>query len=71
MSLINNRLLLSFGCITLDFIVRILLSLNEWLNSSVSIERLISVIKGVRFDKRKSVKMSKWIIVSDHIDTYS
>jgi hypothetical protein len=51
-------------CITLDFILRILLSLNEWLNSCVSIERMISVIKGVRFGKRKSRKMSKWIIVS-------
>jgi hypothetical protein len=63
MSLIQNRDILLFNCIILDVTIKILLSSNEWLNSCVAIERMISVIKGVPFQKRKSQKISKWIII--------
>ncbi len=63
MSLIQNRDILLFNCIILDVTIKILLSSNEWLNSCVAIERMISVIKGVLFQKRKSQKISKWIII--------
>jgi len=63
MSLIENRFILLFNCIILDVTLKILLSSNEWLNSCVAIERMISVLKGVPFQKRKSQKLSKWIII--------
>jgi len=63
MCLIENRFILLFNCIILDVSLKILLSSNEWLNSCVAIERMISVLKGVPFQKRKSQKLSKWIII--------
>ncbi|CAF4339923.1 unnamed protein product [Rotaria sp. Silwood2] len=71
MSLINNRSILYFNCISIDFILKILLSSSEWLNACVAIERMISIIKGVHFHKKKSKKISKWIIVSVFLFTIS
>jgi len=42
------------------------LSLSEWLNACVAIERMFSVLKGVKFDKNKSktrAKQISWILI--------
>ncbi len=59
MSLIMNRYFANISYILIDVILKIVLSWNEWLNACVSIERMISVIKGTAFDKNKSLKISK------------
>ncbi|CAF4559165.1 unnamed protein product [Rotaria socialis] len=64
MSVINNRSLLDFNCIVVDVTLKILLSSNEWLNSCVAVERMISTIKGVHFQKSKSKQFSKWAILT-------
>lgn len=62
MEIIQNRSVLFFNCLIIDFILKVLLSFNEWLIAYVAIERLLAVIRGVRFDKVKSRKMVKWIV---------
>jgi hypothetical protein len=69
MSLITNRSFLYFNCISIDITLRILLSFSQWLNACVAFERMISVIKGSRFDRKKSRKFSKWIGVMVFIFT--
>jgi hypothetical protein len=69
MSLITNRSFLYFNCISLDVILKIVLSSSEWLNASVAIERMFTVIQGASFSKTKSKKVSKWVILSIFILT--
>jgi len=63
MSVINNRMFIKFNCVSLDFTLKVLLASNEWLNACVAIERMISVLKNIRFDKKKSKDISKWVII--------
>ncbi len=60
---INNRSLLIINCVSMDFILKVLLASSEWLNACVAIERMTSVIKGSGFNKKKSEQISKWIIL--------
>ncbi|CAF3631381.1 unnamed protein product [Adineta steineri] len=69
MSLITNRSFLYFNCITIDVSFKILLASNEWLNACVAIERMVSASKGTSFNKKKSRKISKWVIISVFILT--
>jgi hypothetical protein len=62
MGSINNGLFLRIQCISTDFLLRILLSTNDWLNACVSIEQTINVLKGIKFDKAKSKLVAKWMI---------
>ncbi|CAF3392764.1 unnamed protein product [Rotaria sp. Silwood1] len=55
MSLINNRSILYFNCISIDVILKIFLSSSEWLNACVAIERIISIMKGVHFNRKKRI----------------
>ncbi|CAF1560849.1 unnamed protein product, partial [Rotaria sordida] len=45
------------------FLLRIGLSMDQWLNVCVAIERTITTIKGTRFDKNKSKQIAKYIIL--------
>jgi hypothetical protein len=69
MSVINNRSLLYVSCISIDIILKILLTSNEWLNTCVAMERMISVIKATKFDQKYSRKISKRVILSVFILT--
>ena len=42
-------------------IIKVLLSINDWLYGCVSIERVVTVAKGVTFNKLKSKQMAKWV----------
>ncbi|CAF0732950.1 unnamed protein product [Adineta steineri] len=68
-SLINNRALLKFNCISLDFILKVLLASSEWFNACVAFERMISVIKGTAFRRKQSKDISKRIIIGVFILT--
>ncbi len=61
MAVISNRSFLSFQCHSIDFLLRVCLYMDQWLNACVAIERAISVIKGVRFDKKKSKQSAKMV----------
>ena len=60
---ISNRLFIRIQCIIIDYFLRILLSTNDWLSACVSIERTVNVFKGVLFNKIKSRKLAKKMIV--------
>ncbi|UJR07191.1 hypothetical protein I4U23_011479 [Adineta vaga] len=62
--LIKNRLFLQIQCISLDFLLRVCLNMDQWLNASVACERVMTIIKGARFVKKKSKKIAKLIIPS-------
>ncbi|CAF1411627.1 unnamed protein product, partial [Rotaria sordida] len=59
----TNQSFLKFQCISIDFLLRIGLSMDQWLNACVAIERTITIIKGTRFDQNKSKQIAKYIIL--------
>ncbi|CAF1455961.1 unnamed protein product [Adineta ricciae] len=59
----TDRTYLELQCRTLDFLVRTGLNMDQWLNACVSIERVFMAIKGVSFNKQKSKKAAKYIIL--------
>ncbi|UJR06888.1 hypothetical protein I4U23_011177 [Adineta vaga] len=61
--LINNRLFMFIQCVSIDFLLRLFLSFGDWLSACVAIERAVNVSKGIKFDKVKSKKIAKWIIL--------
>ncbi|CAF4432916.1 unnamed protein product, partial [Adineta steineri] len=60
---VTNILFLQIQCRSIDYLIRIGLNLDQWLNACVAIERAMTVIKGVHFNKKKSVKIAKYVIV--------
>ncbi|CAF1486415.1 unnamed protein product [Adineta ricciae] len=63
MNVITDRSFLKIQCYSLDFILRVFLSLGQWLDASVAIERTITVIQGIKFNKKKSKTTAKLVIV--------
>lgn len=53
MGQITNRLFLYVQCRSVDFILRICLNMNHWLNAFVAIERAVITIQGTSFNKNK------------------
>ncbi|UJR29616.1 hypothetical protein I4U23_017164 [Adineta vaga] len=69
MGIITSRQYMSFNCISIEYMLKVLLSVSDWLNSFVGVERAITVQKGVKFDKMQTKRMAKWIIISTYIFT--
>jgi hypothetical protein len=63
MGLIKSRLFVQVQCVSIDCLLRVLVSAGDWLSACVAVERAISVSKGVKFNKRKSKQYKKWIIL--------
>ena len=59
MTYVTNRSVLHFQCRSLDFLLRVGLNMDQWLNACVALERAIIIIKGIAFDKDKSKKFAK------------
>jgi hypothetical protein len=51
------------GCVAIEPLLKLFLHLDGWLNGCVAVERAIQVLKGVTFDKKKSKRFAKWIII--------
>ncbi|CAF1391740.1 unnamed protein product [Adineta steineri] len=60
---VTNDLFLKIQCISIDFLLQIGINMNRWLSACVAIERVICVVKGTNFDKNKSKKLAKFIII--------
>ena len=61
---ITDDTLLHVTCIfSLDFVIRVCLSVVDWSSACVAIERCFMAFRGVRFDKRTSQSVAKWIVV--------
>ena len=65
MYLIENILFLRIGCKSLEYLIRLIPSVFDWLTVCISIERVYTVIKDVQFTKivaLKTSKIARWII---------
>ncbi|CAF0984158.1 unnamed protein product [Adineta steineri] len=51
------------GCILIEPLLKLCLYLDAWLNACVAIERAILVFKGINFNKQKSQRIARWIIL--------
>jgi hypothetical protein len=60
--IISNRSFLSFQCHSFDFLLRVCLSMDQWLNGCIALERTFTVIKGANFNKKKSKQTAKYVI---------
>ncbi|CAF1026336.1 unnamed protein product [Adineta steineri] len=52
-----------FNCNFNDFLLKTFLAIGDWLNACVTIERAVTVVKGIHFKKSLSKKFAKWIIL--------
>jgi len=64
MNTISNELFLSVQCYTLDFLLRICLCLDQWLNACVAVERAVISVKSARFNRTKSRRIARRITMS-------
>ncbi|CAF2930436.1 unnamed protein product [Rotaria sp. Silwood2] len=60
-SIITNRLFLTWNCILLDMTLKVLVASNDWFYACIALERVFTVIQGVSFNQLKSKKVAKWI----------
>jgi hypothetical protein len=51
------------GCVSIEPILKLCLYSDTWLNACVAVERAMHVLEGVRFDKKKSKRIARWIII--------
>ena len=63
MNIISSQRFLQVQCMSVDFLVRVCLSFDQWLNACVAIERTITIMKGVNFDTKKSRRAAKFIMI--------
>ncbi|CAF4232249.1 unnamed protein product, partial [Adineta steineri] len=49
MSQISNRSFLNIQCLLLDYLLRIFIHMDQWLNACVACERAITIVKGASF----------------------
>ncbi|CAF4730870.1 unnamed protein product, partial [Rotaria sp. Silwood2] len=56
---------------SLDFILRVCLNMDQWLNACVATERAVTIIKATYFHKETSKKITKIVIVILLISTIS
>jgi hypothetical protein len=59
-----NRSAVLFQCHSIDFLLRVCLCLDQWLNACAAVERATTSVKGARFNKKKSRKIAKFVIIS-------
>ena len=59
----SNESFLLFQCRSMDFVLPICLSIDQWLNACVAVERTMVIIKGPNFNKKKSQKVARFVIV--------
>ena len=60
---ITNRSFLNLQCISIDCLLRIGVNTDQWLNACVAIDRAVAAINGVRFEKKKSKRAAKYVVV--------
>ncbi|CAF1084946.1 unnamed protein product [Adineta steineri] len=51
------------GCLSIEPILKLFLYLDGWLNACVAVERAVLILKGVKFDKKKSKSIARRIIL--------
>ncbi|UJR11665.1 hypothetical protein I4U23_015846 [Adineta vaga] len=62
-SIPSNQLFLKIQCYSLDFLLRICLNMDQWLNACVALERAITIIQARRFVTKKSKQLAKKVLI--------
>jgi hypothetical protein len=62
-NILTSLSVLRGGCVYVEVILKLFLYFDTWLNACVAIERAIHVLKGIHFDKKKSKRIARWIII--------
>ena len=62
MELVTNRSFLHIQCLLVDFLVRIGLNMDQWLNACVAIERALATLQRANFNRAKSRQKAKYTI---------
>lgn len=62
MLVIRNGSILLLSCVSIDFLLRSLLAIGDWLNACVAIERTVSITKQLTFNRKKSKCVARWTI---------
>lgn len=63
MNLITNRIYLLISCILIEFLIKVLIYIIDWLNACVGLERAIAALQQSQFNKTRSKKIAKLIII--------
>ncbi|CAF1587915.1 unnamed protein product, partial [Adineta steineri] len=63
MSILSNQSFFKIQCHSLDFLLQICLNMNQWFNACVALERAITVIQGIQFNKKKNKKLAKKMLI--------
>jgi hypothetical protein len=58
-----NSSLLRVDCVFIGPVLKLFLHLDGWLNACIATERTVNVSKGINFNKKKSRRMARWIIL--------
>ena len=58
-----SRSLLHGGCVSIESLLKLMLYSDNWLNACVAVERAVTVFKGASFNKPKSKRAARWIII--------
>jgi len=60
----KTQSMLNANCRGIELLLKLFLYMDSWFNACVAIERTYSVYVGVQFDKKKSKKIAKHVIVA-------
>ncbi|CAF4239030.1 unnamed protein product, partial [Rotaria sordida] len=63
MKIITNRLFLYIQCLSIDFLLRVFLNMDQWLNACIAVERAVVTINAIGFQKKRSKKIAKIVII--------
>ena len=64
MEIVTNDKFLHIQCQSIDFLLRICLQMDQWLNAWIALERVTTAIQGIRFNKKQSRKVAKFIAIA-------
>ncbi|CAF1353214.1 unnamed protein product [Adineta steineri] len=56
--------ILLLNCRIVEPLLKVILYIDKWLHACVAIERIISVRQGINFDKQKSLRVAKYVIIT-------
>jgi hypothetical protein len=62
-TIISNQSFIYVQCMSFDFVLRVCLTMDQWLHACVTTERAAAAIKDVLFNTKKSKQAAKFIIV--------
>ena len=61
---IENRLFLSIQCHSIDYLLRVCLTMEHWLTACVAVERAYIIIKRTHFDRNNTKSIAKKVVIS-------